>query len=72
VRLAFERVGLDWEAHVEVDPALLRPAEVHHLCGDASQAKAELGWQPTVSFEGLVQMMVDADLERVGREITDH
>jgi GDPmannose 4,6-dehydratase len=69
VELAFEHVGLDPEGHVEVDPALLRPAEVNHLCGDSSKARAKLGWKPSVSFPELVRMMVDADLERVRREL---
>jgi GDPmannose 4,6-dehydratase len=65
--LAFARAGLNWQNHVEIDSKLLRPAEVHTLCGDASKAKSELGWQPRVSFAELVAMMVDADLERVAR-----
>jgi GDPmannose 4,6-dehydratase len=65
VTLAFERVGLDWEAHVVTDPDLLRPAEVEHLLGDPSRARAELGWSASVSFEELVAMMVDADLVRL-------
>jgi GDPmannose 4,6-dehydratase len=67
VELAFRRVGLDWQKYVEVDQALFRPAEVNTLCGDASRARAKLGWQPRVSFAQLVEMMVDADLERVAR-----
>lgn len=63
--IAFSRVGLDWHEFVETDPALLRPAEVDSLLGDASLAKERLGWVPEVSFEGLVHMMVDADLERL-------
>lgn len=63
-RIAFEHVGLDWEAHVMEDPAFLRPAEVEELCADASKAKRLLDWEPVVSFEELVRMMVDADLER--------
>jgi len=66
-RVAFEHVGLDWEAHVMEDPAFLRPAEVEELCADASKAKRLLGWEPVVSFEDLVRMMVDADLERHSR-----
>ena len=62
---AFERVGLDWGAYVVVDPDLLRPAEVEHLVGDASRARAELDWRPRVSFTDLVAMMVDADLARL-------
>jgi GDPmannose 4,6-dehydratase len=68
VELAFGHVGLDPARHVETDPALLRPAEVTTLCGDASKARATLGWEPRVSFAELVRMMVDADLERVARE----
>jgi GDPmannose 4,6-dehydratase len=69
VDVALARVGLDPERCVRTDPALLRPAEVNHLCGDASKALAKLGWRPKVDFRGLVEMMVDADLERVRREI---
>ena len=65
VEIAFAHAGLDWQKHVRVDPALLRPAEVDHLLGDASKARQELGWQPEVSFTQLVEMMVDADLERL-------
>jgi GDPmannose 4,6-dehydratase len=64
VEVAFEHAGLDWQKHVRQDPALLRPAEVDHLIGDARKAREQLGWQPAVSFEQLVRMMVDADLER--------
>jgi GDPmannose 4,6-dehydratase len=60
---AFGHVGLDWRQHVVVDERFLRPAEVDVLVGDASKAKAELGWVPEVDFDGLVAMMVDADLE---------
>ena len=65
VEIAFRHAGLEWEKHVRIDPALLRPAEVDHLIGDASKAHRELGWAPTVDFERLVTMMVDADLERL-------
>ena len=65
VQIAFERVGLDWQKHVQLDPAFLRPAEVDHLLGDCSRAKTELGWEPKVDFRGLVEMMVDADLARL-------
>jgi GDPmannose 4,6-dehydratase len=64
VEIAFGRVGLDWQQFVTLDPALIRPAEVDHLVGDASKARDELGWAPSVDFKGLVEMMVDADLER--------
>jgi len=50
---------------VKLDPALIRPAEVDHLIGDASKARTELGWQPSVTFDGLVRMMVDADVKRL-------
>jgi GDPmannose 4,6-dehydratase len=65
VDIAFARVGLDWEKYVRVDPALLRPAEVDHLLGDASKARARLGWTPRVAFKQLVETMVDADLQRL-------
>ena len=61
--IAFARVDLDYTRHVVVDPAFLRPAEVDHLRGDATRARAQLGWAPKVDFQGLVEMMVDADLE---------
>ena len=64
VEIAFSRAGLDWKTFVKEDPALLRPAEVDHLVGDASKARTVLGWKPTVSFKGLVEMMGDADLRR--------
>jgi GDPmannose 4,6-dehydratase len=64
-RLAFEHVGLDFKDHVVIDPALVRPAEVDLLVGDASKARKQLGWEPKVSFEELVRMMVDADLKRL-------
>jgi GDPmannose 4,6-dehydratase len=65
IEIAFGHVGLDWNKHVYRDPALLRPAEVEHLLGDASKARAELGWTPNVNFKQLIEMMVDADLDRV-------
>jgi GDPmannose 4,6-dehydratase len=65
VDVAFTRAGLDWQKHVRVDPALLRPAEVEHLLGDASKARAQLGWTPGVNFRQLVEMMVDADVARL-------
>jgi GDPmannose 4,6-dehydratase len=63
-KLAFDCVGLNWEDYVETDPAFHRPAEVELLCGDASKARKELGWQPRVSLEELVSMMVESDLAR--------
>jgi GDPmannose 4,6-dehydratase len=65
--VAFARADLDWKKHVVLDPAFLRPAEVDLLIGDPSKARRELGWQPQVGFKQLVEMMVDADLERLGR-----
>jgi len=65
VEVAFTCAGLDWQKHVRVDPALLRPAEVEHLLGDASKARAQLGWTPGVNFRQLVEMMVDADVVRL-------
>jgi GDPmannose 4,6-dehydratase len=70
IEIAFARVGLGWQKHVRVDPALLRPAEVEHLLGDATKAKKELGWTPSVDFKQLVEMMVDADLARLGAKRT--
>ena len=64
--IAFAHAGLDYRDHVEVDRALFRPAEVDSLLGDASLARAKLGWEPNVSFEQLIRMMVDADLKRQG------
>lgn len=69
VAIAFARAGLDPAQHVETDPSLLRTAEVNHLCGDSSRARARLGWRPKVNFRELIEMMVDADLKRVGREV---
>ncbi len=71
VEHAFGHVGLDWQEHVELDPAFLRPAEVNTLRGDASKAREKLGWTPSVTFRELVEMMVNADLERVAKEIRD-
>jgi GDPmannose 4,6-dehydratase len=68
VEEAFGHVGLDWRQHVVQDPRFMRPAEVDLLIGDAAKARAELGWEPQVSFSDLVRMMVDADLERLSRE----
>jgi len=65
--VAFDRVGLSWETYVQVDPTLVRPAEVDSLVGDLSRARAILGWSAQVSFEQLVEMMVDADLAALAR-----
>jgi len=64
VEIAFGHVGLNWQDYVIQDPAFLRPAEVDHLIGDPSKAREKFGWTPSVSFAGLVTMMVDADMER--------
>ncbi len=66
VEVAFSHVGLNWKDHVKLDQRFVRPAEVDLLIGDYSKAKSVLGWTPTVGFEELIQMMVDADLERLG------
>jgi GDPmannose 4,6-dehydratase len=69
VESAFRHVGLDWRDHVESDPALERGrAELHNLVGDASRAGSRLGWSPTVDFEELVHLLVDADLDRLRGE----
>jgi GDPmannose 4,6-dehydratase len=64
VELAFRHAGLDWTEFVKTDPRFLRPAEVDHLIGNPAKARRVLGWEPEVSFEQLVHMMVDADIER--------
>jgi len=64
---AFQHAGLDWKEHVELDKSLLRPAEVEHLIGDAGKAREQLDWEPSITFEEMVRVMVDADLERVKR-----
>ena len=68
VELAFGQVALDWQKHIEIDPAYFRPAEVDFLLGDASKAREKLGWEPVTSFPELVRIMVEADLklERAG------
>jgi GDPmannose 4,6-dehydratase len=67
VEVAFGHAGLEWQKYVRTDRALLRPAEVDHLVGDASKAKRVFGWQPKVTFEALIQMMVDEDLKRLSQ-----
>ena len=69
VQLAFEHAGLDWQKYVVVDQKYFRPAEVVTLCGDATKARTVLGWQPEVAFPDLVKKMVDADLQRVTKEL---
>jgi GDPmannose 4,6-dehydratase len=63
--LAFAHAGLDPDGFVKTDPEFLRPAEVDHLVGDATNARQTLGWEPRVSFRELAEMMVDADVERL-------
>jgi GDPmannose 4,6-dehydratase len=63
--IAFTHAGLDAKQHVKTDPEFLRPAEVDHLVGDATKAREQLGWQRRVSFRELVELMVDADVERL-------
>jgi GDPmannose 4,6-dehydratase len=66
VELAFGHVGLDWREYVHIDESLRRgSAELHDLVGDSSKARARLGWTPTIDFDGLVRLLVDADLERL-------
>jgi GDPmannose 4,6-dehydratase len=61
-QVAFDHVGLDWEKHVVVDPKFYRPAEVDLLVGDPSKARRVLGWEPSVTFQDLACIMVDADV----------
>jgi GDPmannose 4,6-dehydratase len=65
VRIAFDHVGLDWQKHVVIDPQFYRPAEVDVLLADATKAHEKLHWEPSVSFEELVRMMVDGDMALV-------
>ena len=76
IEKAFGYLDLDWQRYVEIDPRYFRPAEVDLLLGDATKAREKLGWQPRVSFEGLVKLMVDHDLalakqEAERREVND-
>jgi GDPmannose 4,6-dehydratase len=66
LEIAFGHLGLDYGKYVVQDPRFMRPAEVDHLTGDTTKARKVLGWEPTVSFEQLVTMMVDADLKLLG------
>ncbi|MFT4709366.1 MAG: GDPmannose 4,6-dehydratase, partial [Planctomycetota bacterium] len=65
-RVAFEHLDLDFEKYVRTDPKWVRPAEVDLLIGDASKAKRKLGWEPEITFEKLIQGMVDSDLQQLG------
>jgi GDPmannose 4,6-dehydratase len=67
LQVAFDAAGLDWREYVEIDPKLIRPAEVEILCGDSSKARQKLGWTPRMRFATLIRTMVEADLERVQR-----
>ena len=67
MQIAFDRVGLDWQRHVVTDPRFIRPAEVDLLIGDPAKAERILGWKPRVTFRQLIEMMVEADLERIER-----
>jgi GDPmannose 4,6-dehydratase len=69
VKVAFARAGLDWRVHVRSDPALRRGrAELHDLVGDASKARSVLGWSPSVAFEELVELLVDAEVAALSRD----
>ncbi|BAZ12008.1 GDP-mannose 4,6-dehydratase [Calothrix sp. NIES-4071] len=69
---AFGYVNLNWEEYVEFDQRYLRPAEVDLLIGDSTKARQQLGWEPSVTFEGLVQLMVEADLQALGITSPNH
>jgi GDPmannose 4,6-dehydratase len=66
---SFAHAGLDWEAHVDIDPKYFRPSEVDVLLGDPTKARDELGWSPRVTFDELVRIMVDADVQEVEDEL---
>jgi GDPmannose 4,6-dehydratase len=66
VEEAFRLVGLDWQRYVRIDERYYRPTEVNELCGDASKAASVLGWRPTITFHGLVRLMLEADLRDAG------
>lgn len=68
VKDAFRHVGLNWKKYVKTDPALVRPTELHILCGDASKAKRILGWKPKMKFDELVAYMVDEDIKKLRDE----
>lgn len=70
LELAFSHVGLDWERHVEIDARYFRPTEVDILQGDSSKARRKLGWEPKVTFEQLVQFMVDADVQLLNDKLS--
>jgi GDPmannose 4,6-dehydratase len=68
--IAFSCADLDWKQYVEIDPKLVRPAEVDSLCGDSSKARRLLGWKPEIKFQDLVKMMVEADLKALKHSIS--
>ncbi len=70
-RLNGAHADLDWREYVIIDKNLYRPAEVNTLCGDSNKARQELEWNPKVTFEELVAMMVDSDIEKVKKDISD-
>jgi GDPmannose 4,6-dehydratase len=67
VEAAFGCVGLDWKEYMSIDRRLYRPAEIHELRGNPSKAKDKLGWQPTINFNQLIQMMVNAEIESLAQ-----
>ena len=67
VEAAFGCVGLDWKEYMSIDRRLYRPAEIHELRGNPSKAKDKLGWQPTINFDQLIQMMVNAEIESLAQ-----
>jgi GDPmannose 4,6-dehydratase len=69
-QLAFAHADLDWERYVEVDPKYYRPSEVDFLLADASKAKRVLGWEPKTTFEELVRIMVEADVQLLNEELS--
>jgi GDPmannose 4,6-dehydratase len=72
VEIAFGVAGLDWNKYVEIDPSLVRPAEVDLLIGDPAKARLKLGWKPEMTFEQLIERMVLADLARLqGQPLPD-
>jgi GDPmannose 4,6-dehydratase len=69
---AFSLAGLDWQAHVRIDPRYFRPTEVDELCGDASKARAAIDWRPRTTFDGLIQLMLQSDLREAGLDPEAH
>jgi len=69
VKIAFDYVNLNWENYVVIDPKFFRPAEIEFILGNSTKALKKLGWAPETSFEELIKMMIDADLERIENDI---